>query len=87
MENGSLEKFTDTTVAGRCLLRERLYDIALGIARGIEYLHQGFQSQRHQYKACACLPSVEEFCNEVATIGRIHHVNVVRLLGFCVEGS
>ncbi|XP_031499902.2 rust resistance kinase Lr10-like [Nymphaea colorata] len=29
----------------------------------------------------------EEFCNEVATIGRIHHVNVVRLLGFCVEGS
>ncbi|XP_031499180.1 rust resistance kinase Lr10-like [Nymphaea colorata] len=41
MENGSLEKFTDTTVAGRCLLRERLYDIALGTPRGIEYLHQG----------------------------------------------
>ncbi|XP_031501289.1 rust resistance kinase Lr10-like isoform X5 [Nymphaea colorata] len=41
MENGSLEKFTDTTVAGHCLLRERLHDIALGIARGIEYLHQG----------------------------------------------
>ncbi|KAF3792368.1 putative receptor-like protein kinase [Nymphaea thermarum] len=41
MENGSLEKFTDTTVAGCCLLRERLYDIALGTARGIEYLHQG----------------------------------------------
>ncbi|KAF3777457.1 putative receptor-like protein kinase [Nymphaea thermarum] len=41
MENGSLEKFTDTTVAGRCLLRERVYDIALGIARGTEYLHQG----------------------------------------------
>ncbi|KAF3795155.1 putative receptor-like protein kinase [Nymphaea thermarum] len=29
----------------------------------------------------------EEFINEVATIGRIHHVNVVRLVGFCVEGS
>ncbi|CAN6469962.1 unnamed protein product [Victoria cruziana] len=29
----------------------------------------------------------EEFINEVATIGRIHHVNVVRLLGFVVEGS
>ncbi|KAI3933008.1 hypothetical protein MKW98_029241 [Papaver atlanticum] len=29
----------------------------------------------------------EEFVNEVATIGRIHHLNVVRLLGFCVEGS
>ncbi|KAI3840969.1 hypothetical protein MKW92_031372 [Papaver armeniacum] len=29
----------------------------------------------------------EEFINEVGTIGRIHHLNVVRLLGFCVEGS
>ncbi|XP_077228728.1 rust resistance kinase Lr10-like [Tasmannia lanceolata] len=27
----------------------------------------------------------EEFINEVGTIGRIHHVNVVRLLGFCVD--
>jgi serine/threonine protein kinase len=29
----------------------------------------------------------QEFTNEVATIGRIHHVNVVQLIGFCVEGS
>ncbi|XP_057952246.1 rust resistance kinase Lr10-like isoform X1 [Malania oleifera] len=29
----------------------------------------------------------QEFISEVATIGRIHHVNVVRLIGFCVEGS
>ncbi|CAL9115741.1 unnamed protein product [Musa acuminata var. zebrina] len=29
----------------------------------------------------------EEFINEVATIGRIHHVNVVQLIGFCSEGS
>ncbi|RWR83719.1 rust resistance kinase Lr10 isoform X1 [Cinnamomum micranthum f. kanehirae] len=29
----------------------------------------------------------QEFINEVATIGRIHHVNVVRLIGFCSEGS
>ncbi|PRQ55484.1 putative glycerophosphodiester phosphodiesterase, protein kinase RLK-Pelle-LRK10L-2 family [Rosa chinensis] len=29
----------------------------------------------------------QEFINEVATIGRIHHVNVVQLIGFCVEGS
>ncbi|KAF4399124.1 hypothetical protein G4B88_023718 [Cannabis sativa] len=28
----------------------------------------------------------DDFVNEVATIGRIHHVNVVRLIGFCVEG-
>ncbi|WKA07526.1 hypothetical protein VitviT2T_025343 [Vitis vinifera] len=29
----------------------------------------------------------EEFINEVGTMGRIHHVNVVRLVGFCAEGS
>ncbi|KAL1309707.1 rust resistance kinase Lr10-like [Arachis hypogaea] len=29
----------------------------------------------------------QEFINEVATIGRIHHVNIVQLIGFCVEGS
>lgn len=31
--------------------------------------------------------SSREFINEVATIGCIHHINVVRLLGFCSEGS
>ena len=29
----------------------------------------------------------EDFINEVATIGRIHHVNIVNLIGFCVDGS
>ncbi|KAH7682670.1 Glycerophosphodiester phosphodiesterase protein [Dioscorea alata] len=29
----------------------------------------------------------EDFINEVSTIGRIHHVNVVRLIGFCSDGS
>ncbi|MED6194693.1 hypothetical protein PIB30_030882 [Stylosanthes scabra] len=29
----------------------------------------------------------QDFISEVATIGRIHHANVVRLIGFCVEGS
>ena len=28
----------------------------------------------------------QDFMNEVATIGRIHHVNVVQLVGFCIEG-
>ncbi|KAL5760840.1 hypothetical protein ACOSQ2_019678 [Xanthoceras sorbifolium] len=31
--------------------------------------------------------SGEEFINEVSTIGRIHHANIVRLLGLCSEGS
>ncbi|KAG6715325.1 hypothetical protein I3842_05G244900 [Carya illinoinensis] len=29
----------------------------------------------------------QEFISEVATIGMIHHINVVQLIGFCVEGS
>nr|DAD39569.1 TPA_asm: hypothetical protein HUJ06_013892 [Nelumbo nucifera] len=28
----------------------------------------------------------KEFCTEIATIGNIHHVNLVRLKGFCVQG-
>ncbi|RVW87538.1 Rust resistance kinase Lr10 [Vitis vinifera] len=29
----------------------------------------------------------QDFINEVATIGRIHHVNVVRLVRFCIQRS
>ncbi|KAF7847235.1 hypothetical protein BT93_L3169 [Corymbia citriodora subsp. variegata] len=29
----------------------------------------------------------QDFISEVATIGRIHHVNIVQLTGFCFEGS
>jgi serine/threonine protein kinase len=28
----------------------------------------------------------EEFINEVGTMARIHHVNVVRLVGYCADG-
>ncbi|KAG6391188.1 hypothetical protein SASPL_148940 [Salvia splendens] len=28
-----------------------------------------------------------DFMNEIATIGRIHHVNVVTLVGYCAQGS
>jgi serine/threonine protein kinase len=29
----------------------------------------------------------DDFINEVSSLGRIHHFNVVRLIGFCSEGS
>lgn len=29
----------------------------------------------------------QDFISEVSTMGRIHHVNVMTLIGFCVEGS
>ncbi|KAI8007377.1 Rust resistance kinase Lr10 [Camellia lanceoleosa] len=28
----------------------------------------------------------DEFINEVQTMGRIHHINVVRLVGYCADG-
>ncbi|KAH9304380.1 hypothetical protein KI387_008784, partial [Taxus chinensis] len=31
--------------------------------------------------------SQNQFMSEVATLGRIHHLNLVRLLGYCFEGS
>ncbi|RWR84760.1 putative receptor-like protein kinase [Cinnamomum micranthum f. kanehirae] len=31
--------------------------------------------------------SEKQFMNEVATVGRIHHNNLVRLLGYCVQGK
>ncbi|KAH6815453.1 hypothetical protein C2S51_020273 [Perilla frutescens var. frutescens] len=33
------------------------------------------------------MASEQDFISEVGTIGRIHHANVVQLIGFCVEGS
>ncbi|XLU52582.1 hypothetical protein S245_047230, partial [Arachis hypogaea] len=31
--------------------------------------------------------SEQDFFSEIMTIERIHHINVVRLVGFCVEES
>ncbi|CAL2265372.1 unnamed protein product [Prunus armeniaca] len=36
---------------------------------------------------CKSKTNGQDFINEVGTIGRIRHVNVVRLIGFCVDGS
>ncbi|XP_020258652.1 G-type lectin S-receptor-like serine/threonine-protein kinase At5g35370 [Asparagus officinalis] len=33
------------------------------------------------------LQGKREFCTEIAVIGNIHHVNLVKLRGFCVQGS
>ncbi|MBA0758973.1 hypothetical protein Gotri_021917, partial [Gossypium trilobum] len=36
---------------------------------------------------CKSKGNGQDFINEVASIGRIHHVNVAKLIGFCVKGS
>ncbi len=47
LPNESLEKFIFTAKgeSGRCLSWEKLHGIALGIAKGIEYLHQGCEQR------------------------------------------
>lgn len=35
----------------------------------------------------SALQGDKEFRTEVATIGNIHHINLVRLRGFCLEGT
>ncbi|KAK9756281.1 hypothetical protein RND81_01G086700 [Saponaria officinalis] len=37
--------------------------------------------------SAASLQGVEEFMNEVVVICRLHHKNLVSLIGFCVEGE
>jgi serine/threonine protein kinase len=47
MPNGSLDKYTFSQDQGNSssLSYDKIYDIALGIARGIQYLHQGCDMQ------------------------------------------
>ena len=45
LSNDSLEKFISSVDSNRFLGWEKLQDIALGIAKGIEYLHQGCDQQ------------------------------------------
>ncbi|XP_073261979.1 rust resistance kinase Lr10-like [Populus alba] len=42
MPNGSLEKYIFSRQGSVPLSNEKIYEIALGVARGIEYLHQDF---------------------------------------------
>ncbi|KAG8046148.1 hypothetical protein GUJ93_ZPchr0008g13878 [Zizania palustris] len=55
---------------------------------GLGSVYKGVILPRDIYAAVKMLSykcDGEEFINEVATIGRIHHINVVRLAGFCSE--
>jgi serine/threonine protein kinase len=45
MSKGSLNKYIFSTEESVVLSYKRIYDIAIGIARGIEYLHQGCDMQ------------------------------------------
>ncbi|KAF7027379.1 hypothetical protein CFC21_039425 [Triticum aestivum] len=53
------------------VFKERLHD---GRLVAVKFLHD-------------CKGNGDEFVNEVMSIGRISHVNVVSLCGFCLEGS
>jgi serine/threonine protein kinase len=45
MPNGSLEKYIFSKEGSVLLSNEKMYEISLGVARGIEYLHQGCDIQ------------------------------------------
>ncbi|KAL1192390.1 Lectin-domain containing receptor kinase VI.3 [Cardamine amara subsp. amara] len=45
LENGSLDQFISTNTSSSAEWRRRLYEIALGVARGLEYLHYGCKTR------------------------------------------
>ncbi|KAL5748865.1 hypothetical protein ACOSP7_025907 [Xanthoceras sorbifolium] len=73
MPNGSLEKFRygdDSLKASRHLGWEKLYEIALGIARGLEYLHRGCNTRilHLDIKPHNILLN-EDFCPKISDFG------------------
>ena len=55
---------------------------------GYGYVYKGkLQSKRDVavMLLCKSKPDEQQFINEVATIGKIRHINVVQLIGFCAE--
>ncbi|CAA7049988.1 unnamed protein product [Microthlaspi erraticum] len=45
LENGSLDQFISANASSSAEWRMRLYEIALGVARGLEYLHYGCKTR------------------------------------------
>ncbi|VVB16086.1 unnamed protein product [Arabis nemorensis] len=45
LENGSLDQYISTKASSSAEWRRRLYEIALGVARGLEYLHYGCKTR------------------------------------------
>ncbi|XP_056852298.1 LEAF RUST 10 DISEASE-RESISTANCE LOCUS RECEPTOR-LIKE PROTEIN KINASE-like 2.3 [Raphanus sativus] len=45
LENGSLDQFISTSASSVAEWRRRLYEILLGVARGLEYLHYGCKTR------------------------------------------
>jgi len=45
LPSGSLEKFTHGASGGQALPSETMFSIAVGITKGLDYLHQGYNTR------------------------------------------
>ncbi|MQM04712.1 hypothetical protein Taro_037518 [Colocasia esculenta] len=68
MPNGSLEKFIFSEVPRDLLGWTKIYEIALGIARGLEYLHRGCKIVHFDIKPQNILLD-QDFCPKIADFG------------------
>ncbi|MQM04718.1 hypothetical protein Taro_037520 [Colocasia esculenta] len=68
MPNGSLEKFIFSEVPRDLLGWEKIYEIAVGIARGLEYLHRGCKIVHFDIKPQNILLD-QDFCPKIADFG------------------